>query len=436
MIAVLLVLAVAALAIPTLATAPGAPDAGHAQELSVFTAVVLLVLFAASIPFSIAGGPGASALEAPVERGLAAAAGGRRCSPRRRPARRWSRTGSSTALEPSLASLGISEAFAGLVVVAIAGNAVENVVGIQLAVRNKVDLAISLILNSSLQVALALTPALVLISLVIGGPALTLVLTPLLLGSLGAGGHPRRADRVRRRVDLARGAGPRRALPDHRGERLVRTGDPVTITAGAVAGFLPSTAGFHFANRWPAGPALRFEVRVPGPVPVGVALAIGEVANGLCGGMALAAIDRFVRGEGPPPDREPPAPGTPLFGEIVRRQVDSLELGLAVARFYRASAVGDAVRARIAVRDAWPGVRRAVDGGRPAAVGLIHAASADPRRLIGNHQVVAYGYELEASAGRVSLAIYDPNRPRRRRDPPADRARWTARAGDLRVRAR
>ena len=68
---------------------------------------------------------------------------------------------------------------------AIAGNAVENVVGIQIAARNQVDLAISLIMNSSLQVALALTPALVLISLVIGGPALTLVLSPLLLGSLG-----------------------------------------------------------------------------------------------------------------------------------------------------------------------------------------------------------------------------------------------------------
>ena len=39
-------------------------------------------------------------------------------------------------------------------------------------------------MNSSLQVALALTPALVIISLVIGGPPLTLVLTPLLLGSL------------------------------------------------------------------------------------------------------------------------------------------------------------------------------------------------------------------------------------------------------------
>src|SRR5205085_1990621 len=60
MIAVLLLLATAALAIPALATAPGAPDVGHDRELSVIAAVVLLVVFAASIPFSIGGGQGAS----------------------------------------------------------------------------------------------------------------------------------------------------------------------------------------------------------------------------------------------------------------------------------------------------------------------------------------------------------------------------------------
>lgn len=185
----------------------------------------------------------------------------------------------------------------------------------------------------------------------------------------------------------------------------------MTIKTAAVAGFLPSASGFHFANRWPTGPALRFALRVTGPVPVGVELAVGDVANGLCGGMALATIDRFLRGEPPPADRVPPAPGTPLFAEIVRRQVDSLELGLAVARFYRASAVSDAARARIALGDAWPAVRRAIDAGRPAALGLVHTASADPRRLIGNHQVVVHGYELEASAGRLSLAVYDPNHP-------------------------
>ena len=71
------------------------------------------------------------------------------------------------ALRPAMATLGLSEAFVGLVVVAIAGNAVENVVGIQAAIRNRTDLAISLIQNSSLQVAIALTPVLVLASLFI-----------------------------------------------------------------------------------------------------------------------------------------------------------------------------------------------------------------------------------------------------------------------------
>ena len=69
-------------------------------------------------------------------------------------------------------------------IVAIAGNAVENVVGIQLAARNKADYAVSVILNSSLQVALGLTPVLVLLSFIIGGTPLTLVMAPLLVASL------------------------------------------------------------------------------------------------------------------------------------------------------------------------------------------------------------------------------------------------------------
>ncbi|MFL5756903.1 MAG: calcium/proton exchanger [Chloroflexota bacterium] len=182
-IAIVLVLAVAALLVPTLATAQGAPDEGHAVELSVFVSIVLLVIFAASIPYSIGGGPGASRMEASVERvwpmplaiGVLAASG----------------VGAAVisdwfveALRPAMATLGLSEEFVGLVIVALAGNAVENVVGIQMAVRNRTDLAISLIQNSSLQVAVALTPALVLISLFIGPTPLTLVLTPLLLAAL------------------------------------------------------------------------------------------------------------------------------------------------------------------------------------------------------------------------------------------------------------
>ena len=83
-----------------------------------------------------------------------------------------------------MAGLGLSEEFVGLVIVAIAGNAVENVVGVQAAASNKADLATSLILNSSLQVAIALTPALVLLSLLFGAGSLTLVVSPLLVGAV------------------------------------------------------------------------------------------------------------------------------------------------------------------------------------------------------------------------------------------------------------
>ena len=185
----------------------------------------------------------------------------------------------------------------------------------------------------------------------------------------------------------------------------------MTTIERAVPGFLPSTAGFHFPNRWPGGPALRFGARVPGPVPFELELRIGDTANGLCGGMALATIDRWLRDEAPPEDREPPVEGSALFREIVARQVDSLELGRAVARFYQAGAASARIRARIAVRRAWPAVRREIDAGRPAGLGLIHIASADPRRLVGDHQVVAYGYELDTAAASVALRIYDPNHP-------------------------
>src|ERR1035437_3871941 len=185
MMATLLLLAAAAIAIPTIATSPGGPAHGHGTELSVIVSVVLLVVFAASIPFSIGKGQSVGSVE-PVTVNeaiwplpLAAAV-------------LLVSAGSAAfvsdwfveALQPAMSTLGMSEAFAGLVVVAIAGNAVENVVGVQAMLANKGDLAVSVILNSSLQVALVLVPVMVLISLLIGGATLTLVVSPLLVAAL------------------------------------------------------------------------------------------------------------------------------------------------------------------------------------------------------------------------------------------------------------
>src|ERR671929_268393 len=88
-----------------------------------------------------------------------------------------------SALEPAIESLGISEAFAGLVIVAIAGNAVENVVGIVLAAKGDADLAISVVKNSVAQVAVFLFPLLVLVSLLFAHH-LTFQLAPVYVGAI------------------------------------------------------------------------------------------------------------------------------------------------------------------------------------------------------------------------------------------------------------
>ena len=186
----LTLLAVAALAIPTLTFLLHTPAQPHSEGLSIVCAVILLVVFLASIPISLAGGPVSLPEDPPgaveVADGhiwpiwltvvilVAAALGAAFVS-------EWF----IAALEPTIAVLHLSQAFTGLVIVALAGNAVEHVVGIQLMAANKPDYAISVIMNSSLQIALFLTPVLVLLSLVLGGAYLTLVVPPLLLAALG-----------------------------------------------------------------------------------------------------------------------------------------------------------------------------------------------------------------------------------------------------------
>jgi Ca2+:H+ antiporter len=87
------------------------------------------------------------------------------------------------ALDPAVDTLGISKAFTGLVIVAIVGNAVENVVGITLAAKGQADLAISVVKNSVSQIAVFLFPVLVLLSLFFS-ERLTFVLNPVYIGAL------------------------------------------------------------------------------------------------------------------------------------------------------------------------------------------------------------------------------------------------------------
>lgn len=190
------------------------------------------------------------------------------------------------------------------------------------------------------------------------------------------------------------------------------------MTSSHVPGFLPSTSGFRFPNAFPRVP-LRW-IGIPGVLR----LPIGDASNGLCGGMAFAARDYFERGQSPPPDTEPPDEG-PLFDYLVDRLFDSFDLPLGPARYLELMnpLLGDGEtvwshlglaphgRAWRMARDEWPRIRAEIDSGHPCPIGLVRVTSMDPLDLKENHQVLAYGYELDGN--RLTLLLYDPNRPGR-----------------------
>jgi len=84
-------------------------------------------------------------------------------------------------LPTAMSTLGISEAFAGLIIVALASNVVEGFSGIQLAARGQQSYALQIILQSPVQVAMIIAPLIALAAPLVGAATFTLVLSPLLL---------------------------------------------------------------------------------------------------------------------------------------------------------------------------------------------------------------------------------------------------------------
>ncbi|MFM8896463.1 MAG: calcium/proton exchanger [Actinomycetales bacterium] len=198
-IGVLLLLAVSALAFPTLTDSLHTPADGHEREFSVFVSIALLTLFLVSVIASIrsTSRPQVPAQPGPVRSGQAQQVISESEGPKPWPfaiglimlvvsgllaalVSDWF----VDALTPTMNTLGIPEAFAGLVIVAIAGNAVENFVGISLAARNRPDFALQVTLQSPLQVVMFVAPVLVLIAPLVGAAGFTLVLSPLLVACL------------------------------------------------------------------------------------------------------------------------------------------------------------------------------------------------------------------------------------------------------------
>src|SRR5262249_52279513 len=115
--------------------------------------------------------------------------------------------------------------------------------------------------------------------------------------------------------------------------------------------------------------------------------------------------------------------GSPLFKYIVARLIDSWDLpGRGFMKYYDWMVTPDQdtgwppffVRRGVAwktIVEEWPNmIKPELDSGRLCPLGLVTSASFDPSQLGQNHQVLAYGYDLD-DAQNLTLHIYDPNTP-------------------------
>ena len=192
-----------------------------------------------------------------------------------------------------------------------------------------------------------------------------------------------------------------------------------------VAGFLPSTSGMHFTNRFPSGIPI-VEIELPG---LGRSVPIGNASNGVCGGMVYAALDFFlsVPRLRVPETTTPPSGNKLMTSYLTRRLVDSFALeygaGSNVARYLRLMStpdhdefVVDGIGSVMAHQE-WPKVQSDIDRGRPSPLGLVAGDrlsaldfSGKVRRLGHCHQVLAHAYDVSDS-GVITLHVYDPNDP-------------------------
>jgi len=170
--ATMTILVVIAISVPSIFNAAIEPDKTRVEELSLTTAAAMLVMYGLSI---------LHALRRPREEtGLAVKPThtGPRWSLRAALGVLAAATAAIAlmseflvgAVEPVTATLGFSEFFVGLILIPIIGNVAEHLVAVQVAIKNQMDLSLSIALGSSLQIALFVAPVLVFLSLLLGHP--------------------------------------------------------------------------------------------------------------------------------------------------------------------------------------------------------------------------------------------------------------------------
>jgi Ca2+:H+ antiporter len=171
--ATMLTLAAIALILPAAFRVTSGATAEGLGRLSISISVVLLLVYLLNLVFALvthptlftgshaAAEPGATAPAWSVRTSAVVLAGATALIA-------WMSEILVGAIEPTADELGLSNVFVGVFVVAILGNAAEHATAVSAALKDRMDLSLSIAIGSSVQVALFVAPVLVLASLLIG----------------------------------------------------------------------------------------------------------------------------------------------------------------------------------------------------------------------------------------------------------------------------
>jgi Ca2+:H+ antiporter len=199
--ATMLTLAVIALILPAAYVRFGI--SAELPSLSLWIALVLIAVYALNLVFSLvthqALFTGSHAAEAGAHGAVWSAARAASVLAAATVAIAWVSEILVGALEPATESLGLNEVFVGVFVVAILGNAAEHATAVTAALKNRMELSLSIAIGSSVQVALFVAPVLVLLSYVVGatpmdlafkdGLVLAVLLSVLITGQIAGDGR-------------------------------------------------------------------------------------------------------------------------------------------------------------------------------------------------------------------------------------------------------
>jgi Ca2+:H+ antiporter len=170
----MVIMAAIAISVPSLFNELIEPDAYQVELLSLTTAVVVLLLYVLSIIYALKQpaeeSPHAPAIELTHE------------GPHWRVRKAIGVMALAVvglafmseflvgSLDTVTETLGLTEFFVGIILVPIIGNVAEHMVAVTVAMKNQMDLSLSIALGSSLQIALFVAPLLVFVSLLMGNP--------------------------------------------------------------------------------------------------------------------------------------------------------------------------------------------------------------------------------------------------------------------------